>query len=143
MKKIRDARDGALRIVDIKKDKTARKKLRTAYANLRRAIDAAMHAYCEEYLAETIRLLADNDQRGFYKHLKGTVGLDSRKARSKQFIMDEDGTLPRDRVRNIDRGTVFFGTLPITKSPNLDPIISARFPQRPLAPSPWKGTHHG
>ena len=53
----------------------------------------------EEYLAETERLLADNDQRGFYKHLKGTVGLGGRKARSEQFIMGEDGTLLRDKVR--------------------------------------------
>ena len=58
----------------IKKDKTGMKTLRTAYANLRRAIDAALHTFFEKYLAETERLLADNDQRGFYKHLKGTVG---------------------------------------------------------------------
>ena len=38
-------------------------------------IDAGLHAYFEKYLAETERLLADNDQRGFYKHLKGTVRL--------------------------------------------------------------------
>ena len=62
-------------------------------------IDAGLHAYFEEYLAETDRLLADNDQRSFYQHLKGTVGLGGRKARSEQFIMDEDGTLLRDKVR--------------------------------------------
>ena len=27
------------------------------------------HAYYQEYLAETARLLANNDQRGFYRHL--------------------------------------------------------------------------
>ena len=57
-------------------DRTAGKTLRTACANLRTVIDAGLHAYFEEYLAETERLLADNDQRGFYKHLKGTVGLE-------------------------------------------------------------------
>ena len=40
----------------------------------RAVIDVGLHAYFEEYLAETERLLADNDQRGFYKHLKGTWG---------------------------------------------------------------------
>ena len=58
----------------IKRDKTAWKTLRTACANLRGVIDAGLHAYFEEYLAETERLLADNDQRAFYKPLKGTVG---------------------------------------------------------------------
>ena len=64
------------------RDKTAWKTLRTACANLRGVIDAGLHAYFEGYLAETERLLADNDRRGFYKHLKGTVGLGGRKARS-------------------------------------------------------------
>ena len=58
-----------------------------------------MNAYFEEYFVETERLLADNDQRGFYKHLKGMVGLGGRKVKSEQFIMDEDGTLLRDKVR--------------------------------------------
>ena len=66
---------------------------------LRAVIDAGLHAYFEEYLAETERLLADNDQRDFYKHLKGTVGLGDRKAGSEQFMMDWDGTLLRDKVR--------------------------------------------
>ena len=88
-----DAREDARRVMRIKKDNTAWKTLRTACANLRKAIDAALNTYFEECLAETERLLADNDQRGFYKHLKGTVGLDGRKARSEQFIRDEDGTL--------------------------------------------------
>ena len=89
--------------MSIKRDKTAWKTLRTACANLRGEIDAGLHAYFEEHLAKTERLLADNDQRGFYKHLKGTVGLDSRKARSEQFIMDEDGTLVKDKVRILER----------------------------------------
>ena len=63
-------------------DRTAWKTLRTACANLRAVIDAGLHAYFEEYLTETEGLLTDNDQRGFYKHSKGTVGLGGRKARS-------------------------------------------------------------
>lgn len=110
-----DAREDARRVMRIKKDKAAWKTLRKACANLRRAIDAALHAYLEEYLTETERLLADNDQRGFYKHLKATVGLDGRKARSEQFIRDEDGTLLRDKVRILERWARFFGTLLTTK----------------------------
>ena len=73
-------------------------------------IGAGLHAYFEDYLAEAERLLADNDQRGFYKHLKGTVGFGGRKARSEQFIMDEDGTLLRDKVRIRKR---WGGVLPV------------------------------
>ena len=98
-----DATEDARRFMRIKRDKTAWKTLRTACANLRGVIDAGLHAYFEEYLAETERLLADNDQRGFCKHLKGTVRLDGRKARSEQFIMDEDGTLVKDKVRILER----------------------------------------
>ena len=94
-----------------------------------------MHAYFEEHLAETDRLLADNNQRGFYKHLKGTVGLGGRKAQSEQFIMDKDGTLPKDKVRILERWAGYFGTLLNTELPKLDPAISDLFPQRPSAPS--------
>ena len=65
-------------------------------------IAAGLHAYFEEYLTETERLLANNDdQRGFYKHLKSAVGLEGIKARSEHFIGDEDGTLLRDKVRTV------------------------------------------
>ena len=62
-----------------------------------------LHVYFEEDLAETERLLPDNDQRGFYKHLKGTVGLGGPMVRSKKFNMDDDGTLLRDEVRIRER----------------------------------------
>ena len=65
-----------------KMDKPAWRMLRTACANLRWVIDAGFHAYFDEYLAETDRRLADNDRRGFFKHLKGTVGLGCGKARN-------------------------------------------------------------
>ena len=66
----------------IKRDKTAGKTLRTACAKLRGVSDARLHAYFEEYHAETEMPLAENDQRRFYKHLKGTIGLGGRKARN-------------------------------------------------------------
>ena len=116
----------------IKKNTPSWKTLRTACANLRSAIDAASLAYLEEYLVEMEIILADNDQRGFCKHLKSTVGLDGRKARSEQFIRDEDGTLPRDNVRIFKRWARFFGTLLTTTYSKLDLTISALFPQRPL-----------
>ena len=67
--------------------------------------------------------------------MKGTVGVGGRKARSEQFIMDEDGTPLRGKVRIRERWVGFFQTLLNKKSPKLDPTISALFPQRPLTPS--------
>ena len=126
--------DDSCALILLIKDKIARKTLRTACANLRGVTNAGLHAYFQEYLAETQRLLADNDQRGFYKHLKGTVGLGDRKARSEQPIMDEDGTPLRDKMR-IRKRWRFFQTLLNKKSPKLDLTITVLFPQRPLAPS--------
>ena len=71
-----DAREDARRfMLPNPRDKTAWDALRTVCANLRGVVDAGLHAYFQKYLAETDRLLTDNDQRGFYKHLKSTVGL--------------------------------------------------------------------
>ena len=65
---MKDTREDAF--IRINRDKTAGKTLMTTCANLRGVIAAGLHAYFEEYLAETERLLADNDQRGLYEHLK-------------------------------------------------------------------------
>lgn len=88
---------------------------------------AALHAYFEKYLAGTERLLAGNDRRG-------RVGLGGKKARSEQFVVDEDGTLLKDKVPIFGRWAGYFGTLRNRKSPKLNPAISDLFPQRPLAP---------
>ena len=130
-----DTREGARRFMRVNhRDQAAWKMLKTACTNLRGVIDAGLHAYFETNLAETRRLRADNDQRGFYKHLKGTMGLGGHKARSEQFIMDEDCTLLRDKVRIRERWGGFFQTLLNKKSPKLDPTTNALFPQRPLTP---------
>lgn len=65
-----------------KRDETAWKALRTVCANVRGVIDAALRAHSEEFIAETERFVTDSDQRGFYKHLRGTVGLDGREVRN-------------------------------------------------------------
>ena len=77
-------------------DRIAWETLRTACANLQQVVGAGRHAYFKEYIAETERLLANNDLRGFYRHLKRTVGWEGKTARSEQFIRDEDGTLELD-----------------------------------------------
>ena len=71
----------------------------------------------------------NHDQRGFYKHLKCTVGLEDTKARSAEIIRDEDGTLLRDKVRIRERWARFCQNLLNTKSLKLDPTII--LPPRP------------
>ena len=87
-------------------------------------IAAGLHAYVEAYVTEPERLLANNDQRGFYKDLESTVGLEGDKARSEQFISDEYGTLLRDEVR-VRRGWGWFNhRLLNTKSLIIDSTIA-------------------
>ncbi|MEP5376703.1 MAG: hypothetical protein ABJQ14_13080 [Hyphomicrobiales bacterium] len=93
---------------------------------------ARVYTYFEEYLAETERLLANKDQRGFYKHLKSTVRLEGTRARSEQLVRDEDGTLLRDKVRIREGWAGFYHKLLNTKSLKLDPTIIDLLPPRPL-----------
>ena len=61
---------------------SAWKTLRSVFANMQKEIAAGRHASFEAYLAEPERLQANNDQRGFHKHVKSTAGLEGSKARS-------------------------------------------------------------
>jgi len=127
------AREDARQLLRVyPRDSTAWKKLRSACANLQEVVAAGVNAYFEEYLAETEKFLASSDQRGFYKHLKSTVGLQGTKARSEQFIMDEDGTLLRDQARIRERWAGHYHKLLNTKSLKLDPTIIDLVPPRPL-----------
>ena len=67
--------------------------------------------------------LANNHQRIFYKHLKSMVGLEGTKARSEQFLRDEDGTLLREEVRIRERWSGFYHKILNTKSLKLDPTV--------------------
>lgn len=86
------------------------KTLRSAGANLqeKEVISAGLHSYYDDYLAETKRLLANNDGRGFYEHLKCTVGLEVSKASSEHFIRVEGDKLLRDNERMRERWAGFY-----------------------------------
>ena len=74
---------------------------------LQEVIAAGLHAYFEDYLSTTERLLVNNDQRAFYKHVKSTVGLEGTNTRSEQFSRSEDGTPLRCKVPNRERRSGF------------------------------------
>ena len=77
--------------------------------------------------------VSNNDQRGFWKHLKCTVGFGRKNARSEQVIRDEYGTLLRDAVRIRERWVRLFHNLLNTKSLKLDPTIIELFLPRTAA----------
>ena len=112
------------------RDRTPWKTLRSACANLQKLVASGLHAFFEAYLARTERLLTNNNQRGFYKHLKSAVGLEVTKARSEQFIRDEDVTLLREMVRIRERWAGFCHKLLIAKSLKLDPTLIDLSPPR-------------
>ena len=60
------------------------------------------------------------------------MGLEGTKARSEQFIRDEEGTLLPDRVRIRKRWSGFYRKLLNTISLKLDPTILDLLPPRPL-----------
>ena len=97
---------------------------------MQKVITTGLHTYFDGYLAQTGRLLANNDQRGFYKNLKSTVGLEETKARGEQFIRDEDGSLLRDKVRIRERWPGFCHKSLNTKSLKFDPTIIDLLPPR-------------
>ena len=103
----------------------------SACANLQKVINAGVHAYFGGHLAETERLLVNNNQRVFYKHLTSTVELEGTTARSYQLIRDKDGTVLMDKVRFVNDEREFATNSWNTKSLKLDPTVIDLLPPRP------------
>lgn len=80
------------------RDRIAWKTLRTACDNQQEVIVAKVHAPFEEYLAESERLIAKNDQRGFYTkpEVYGTVGEETMRGTSRLV----DTTMARCHGKN-------------------------------------------
>lgn len=70
LKKTRTATEDARQLSSAHpRDRIAWETLRTACDNLQEVIAVKVHAHFEEYLAESERLIAKNDQRGLYTRL--------------------------------------------------------------------------
>ena len=106
--------------------------LKTACAQVRDVIDTSVYSHFSQFVIELERIIAKGDQRGFYRHLKGTVGMEGSRVREEQYIRDEAGVLLRDKGEIRSRWVRFFKTLLNTKSPKLDPTIIEQFPARPV-----------
>jgi len=109
------------------------KALKAACAHVQDVIGAGVNSHFNQFITELERIIESGDQRGFYKHLKGTVGMEGTRVKEEQYIRDEDGVLLRNKGEIRSRWVRFFNTLLNTKSPKLDPTILERFPTRPVA----------
>ena len=72
----------------------------------------------------------EDDQAGFYKHLK-TMNLEGKRDHSSAYVKDENGVLLRDAELIRERWVRWFHTLLNTKSPRLDPNIAEGLDQWP------------
>lgn len=100
---------------------------------MRAAIDNAIYAHLERYVARLEAVYEDRDMRGLYKHLKRSVGLAGRSSGGQQFVLDESGVLLRKKAEILQRWARFFSTLLNTKSPKLIPAIVQKETQRPAS----------
>ena len=72
----------------------------------------------------------EDDQAGFYKHLK-TMNLKGKRDRSSAYVKDENGVLLRNVELVRERWVRWFHTLLNAKSPRLDPNIAEGLDQWP------------
>ena len=78
-------------------DVNLRKVLKKTNNELRRVRTHAVERFFETYVSRLEEHIAEGDQRGFYRHLKG-IDVEEKKPCSsqQQYIRDNEGTLLRD-----------------------------------------------
>ena len=65
------------------------KALKAACAHGRDAIGTDANSHFNRFVTELELKIESRDQRGFYKHLKGTVGMEGTRVKEEQYIRDE------------------------------------------------------
>ena len=115
----------------------ARRHLRAKphHSNLRRAVKMAWENLLEgaqgcsaELRLEICPQTREDDQAGFYKHVK-TMNLEGKRDRSSAYVKYENGVLLRDDELIRKRWVRWFHTLLNAKSPRLDPNIAGGLDQ--------------
>ena len=114
------------------RDAQLRKAVRKACNWLKRVRSAAAVRFFERHVAELEKQLGMGDQHGFFQNIK-YVQLEETKKVVSQCVRDEGGRLLRDKGRTHERWVRFFRSLLNSKSDMLDPDISKRLPQQPVA----------
>ena len=99
---------------------------------LKRVRSTAVVRFFERHVVELKKKLRVGDQHGFFQNIK-FVQLNDTKQIESQCVRDEEGRLLRGRGRIRERWVQLFSSLLNAKSDKLDPDISKRLPQHPVA----------
>eukprot|EP00752_Nemacystus_decipiens_P015555 g13878.t1 len=133
-----------LEITEVSKEvKAARQQLRGAPGNreLKRRVSKALkkrssvrrralETLFEAYVRQLYQKRREQDQAGFFQHLKGFAA-ETRRPVTSQNIKDVDGTVLREDGQISRRWEGHFGHLLNTKSPTLDPRVADKVKQWP------------
>ena len=114
------------------RDAQLRRAVRKACNWLKRVRSAAVVRFFERHVVELEKQLRMGDQHGFFQNTK-PVQLEGTKKVESQCVRDEAGRLLRDKGCIRERWVRFFRSLLNSKSDMLDPDISKRLPQQPVA----------
>lgn len=77
--------------------------LEVTFAHAQGVMTVGINAHFKKFVTELERIIENGDQRGFYKYLKGTVGIDGTRVKERQHIKDDDCMLLRNRGNSYDR----------------------------------------
>ena len=107
-----------------------RKVVKMGRKNLRKVRKAAGLSFVWDCVPKLETRTREDDQVGFYKHLK-TMNLEGKRDRSSAYVKDEKSVLVRDVELIRERWVRWFHTLLNAKSPRLDPNIAEDLGQWP------------
>ena len=114
------------------RDAQLRRVVRKVCNWLKRVRSAAVVSFFEYHVVELEKQLRMRDQHEFFQNIK-SVRLEKTKKVEPQCACDEGGTLLCDEGRIRERWVQFSRSLLDAKSDMLDPDISKRLPQQPVA----------
>ena len=107
-----------------------RKVVKMAEKNLRKVRKAVVLSFFWDFVRKLETRTRENDQAGFYKHLK-TMNLEGKRDRSSAYVKDENGVPLRDVELIRKRWVRWFYSLPNAKSPRRDPNTAEGLDQWP------------
>ena len=111
-------------------DSNLREAVKMARKNLRKVRKAAVLSIFWDFVRKLERHTREDDQAGFYKHLK-MMNLEGKPDRSSAYVKDKNDVLLRDVELVRERWVRRFHTLLNAKSPRLDPNIAEGLYQWP------------
>ena len=114
------------------RDAQLRRAVRKVCNWLEKVRSAAVVRFFERHVVELKKQLRTEDQHEFFQNIK-SVQLEETKKVESQCVRDEEGRLLRDKGRIREKWVQFFRSLLNAKSDMLDPDISKRLPQHPVA----------